>query len=272
MLSFLYNSVLGRLILKALTRPFISKSAGYFMETRLSVPFIKPFIRRNNISLEDFDVSKWKSFNEFFVRPVKTGAREFDPDKNALLSPCDGLLTVYQIEESLTFSVKNSLYSIEALLENSSLAREYLGGLCLIFRLTPAHYHRYHYFDNGTKGENIYIKGVLHTVQPVATENIPVYTRNSREYTVLKTESFGEVVFMEVGAMLVGKICNHHKACSFARGQEKGYFKFGGSTVILLLKKDRARIYSSILAENENQQEFSVKAGQKIGEKLQLRR
>ncbi len=268
MLSFLYNSVLGRLILKILTRPFVSKAAGCFMSSRLSVPFIKPFIKKNNISLEDFQASKWKSFNEFFIRPVKPCARVFDPTASALVAPCDGLLTVYPITDRLSFSVKNSVYSIKTLLENSDLAKEYLGGTCLIFRLTPSHYHRYHYFDNGEKGENIFIKGVLHTVQPIAVESLPVYTRNCREYTVLNTENFGNVIFMEVGAMMVGKICNLHQSHGFKRGEEKGHFKFGGSTIILLLKENTAKISEYILKSNNNGEEYPVLAGEKIGEKL----
>lgn len=265
MLNFLYNTVLGRLILKILTRPFVSKSAGCFMDSILSVPFIKPFIKKNNISLEDYVISNWKSFNEFFTRPIRPEARVFDQSPSSLVSPCDGLLTVYNINNSLTFTVKNSVYSIETLLENRNLAEEFDGGLCLVFRLTPSHYHRYHYFDNGKKGENIFIPGVLHTVQPLAVENIPVYTRNSREYTVLETENFGDAVFMEVGAMMVGRIVNYHKAHQFNRSEEKGRFEFGGSTIILLLKKDTAKINEEII---DSAEEYPVLAGQKIGIKI----
>ncbi len=265
MLNFLYNTVLGRLILKILTRPFVSKLAGSFMDSALSVPFIKPFIKKNNISLEDYVIAEWKSFNEFFTRATRPQARIFDLTPSSLVSPCDGLLTVYNIDSSLKFTVKNSVYSIETLLENSALAKEYNGGLCLVFRLTPSHYHRYHYFDNGKKGENIFIPGVLHTVQPLAVENIPVYTRNSREYTVLETENFGDAVFMEIGAMMVGRIVNHHKEHQFIRGEEKGCFQFGGSTIIVLLKKDTVKISDEIINSLE---EYPVLTGQKIGFKI----
>ena len=264
MLNFLYNTVLGRLILKILTRPFVSKLAGCFMDSFLSVPFIKPFIKKNNISLEDYVISEWKSFNDFFTRPVLPDTRPFNSDPSALVSPCDGLLTVYDIDSSLRFSVKNSVYSIETLLENSDLAGDFSGGLCLVFRLTPSHYHRYHYFDNGKKGKNVFIPGVLHTVQPIAVENLPVYTRNSREYTVLNTENFGDAVFMEVGAMMVGRISNYHQKHQFYRGEEKGLFEFGGSTIIVLLKKNTAKIDDEII---NSLNEYPIFAGQKIGAK-----
>ncbi len=268
MLNFLYNTVLGRLILKILTRPFVSKVAGYFLSLRLSVPLIEPFIKKNNISLEDFEISKWRSFNDFFIRGIKIGARPLDENPSSLISPCDGLLKVYDISDKLTFSVKNSLYSIDGLLENSQLAKEFLGGLCLIFRLTPAHYHRYHFFDSGKKGEAVKINGALHTVQPLAVENFPVFLRNSREYTVLDTDNFGKAVFIEVGAMLVGKICNCHTESTFTRGDEKGHFKFGGSTVIVLLKKGTASVLPNIVDVNQQGEEYPVRFGEKIGEKI----
>lgn len=237
------------------------------MDSRISVPFIRPFIKRNNIDLSDYKIKKWRSFNEFFTREVKDGARTFISDKNALPSPCDGLLTVYTVKEGLNFSVKNSVYSVSSLLENEENAKEYIGGLCLVFRLTPTHYHRYAYPDSGSKGENIHINGVLHTVQPIAVESVPVYTRNSREYTVLKTDNFGDIVFMEVGAMMVGRIVNLHESRSFSRGEEKGRFEFGGSTIIMLIKPNTLTVLPEILSANLGGREFPVKAGEVIGKK-----
>ena len=138
----------------------------------------------------------------------------------------------------------------------------------MVFRLTPTHYHRYHYFDKGEKGENIFIKGILHTVQPIAVENIQVYTRNSREYTIMETENFGKVLFMEVGAMMVDRIANLHGAHKFSRGEEKGRFEVGGSTIIVVLKENTAKIDETIINANLNGEEFPVKAGEKIGEKI----
>lgn len=268
MLDFLYCTVCGRLILKILTRPFLSVLAGHFMDSVLSVPLIKPFIRRNSISLEDYESEKWTSFNHFFTRRTKKGKRVFDPDPKHLTAPCDGLLTVYRISSDLRFTVKHSIYSIESLLENHSLAEDFKDGLCLVFRLTPSHYHRFHYMDNGQKGENISIKGILHTVQPIAVENVPVYTRNSREYCVLHTENFGDTVVMEVGALFVGRIVNLHGAYTFSRGEEKGRFEFGGSTVIVLLKPGAAEISEGIINANLNGLEYPVTAGEKIGQSI----
>lgn len=235
------------------------------MDSRFSVFLIKPFIKGNGISLADYETQNWASFNRFFTRRVKEGKRVFDPDPSALVSPCDGLLMVYPISEDLKFTVKNSVYTVEDLLESGELAEEFSGGTCLVFRLTPSHYHRYFYIDGGEKGENTAIPGIFHTVQPIAVENVPVYTRNSRQYTILKTENFGEVLFMEVGAMLVGRIVNHHGCHKCFRGEEKGYFEFGGSTIILLLKAGAAGISDFVTEKNRGGLECPVTAGQKIG-------
>lgn len=118
------------------------------------------------------------------------------------------------------------------------LAAEFDGGLCLVFRLCVDNYHRYHYFDDGSKGRNVFIPGRLHTVRPIALRNLPAFVENSREYTVMDTVNFGRAIQMEVGAMLVGKIANNHEEHEFKRGEEKGCFLYGGSTVILLLKRN----------------------------------
>lgn len=261
----LYKTVWGRIIIKFMTLPFVSKIAGRLLDSRLSVVFVKPFIKKGKIDLNDFKIEKWKSFNEFFTRKIKDGTRPVNKNDNVLISPCDGLLSVYDIDRNTVLDIKNSRYTVGTLLQSEKLAENYKGGKCLVFRLTPSHYHRYCYIDNGNKGENIRIKGVYHTVQPFAVENVPVYKMNTREYTVLETRNFGKVIYMEIGAMMVGRICNYHKQYTFARGEEKGRFEFGGSTIVLLFKENTIKISSHILNSIE---EYPVKMGQKIGEKF----
>jgi phosphatidylserine decarboxylase len=154
------------------------------------------------------------------------------------------------------------------LINNEELAAEYIGGICLIFRLTVDDYHRYCYFDNGTKGNNTFIKGVLHTVNPIALGKYNIYKRNSREYTVLETENFGKAVQDEVGALLVGRIKNLHQTHTFKRGEEKGMFEFGGSTVVLLLKNNTAVIDDDIINNTKANIETVVRMGEVIGHKI----
>ena len=235
------------------------------MDSPLSVPFIKPFIRKNNISMAEYEKADYKSFNEFFTRRIKPENRPVSQNPAELISPCDSKLTVYEINENSLFSIKNSLYSVEDLLKNKPLAEKYKGGYCMIFRLCVDDYHRYCYIDNGIKGGNKFIGGEFHTVNPIALEHYSIYKRNSREYTILRTENFGDVVQVEVGAMLVGKISNRHGRHKFRRGEEKGMFQFGGSTIVLLLEKGRIALDGDILENSAKGIETPVRFGETIG-------
>ena len=266
-LSFLYNNAFGRIILKILTARWISKLAGAFLDSRMSKFLIKKFVKANNIDLNDYESDNFKCFNDCFCRKIKDGLRPLDESEGAFIAPCDALLSAYSITPETVLTVKGSNYRIEDLVNDAELAKHYADGICLVFRLCVHHYHRYIYLDNGKKGENIFIKGKLHTVRPIALEASPVFKQNCREYTVMDTESFGKVTQIEVGAMLVGKIKNHHAAYEFKRGEEKGTFLYGGSTVILLLKKDSVSIDECYFTATQNDLETEVKMGQRIGTK-----
>lgn len=269
MLWFLYNTIFGRALLKILTRPQLSKKCGEFLDSRASVFLIRPFVRANSIDLSDYYSKDFHCFNDCFVRLIKPGRRPFDMAEDAFVSPCDGRLSVYDIEDGTVIPVKQSRYSIARLLHSRKLASRFEGGYCLVFRLCVDNYHRYAYFDSGIKGDNHFIDGKLHTVQPIALEKVPVFTENCREYCVMKTDNFGPVVQMEVGAMLVGRIKNHHAKHAFKRGEEKGCFLYGGSTIILLVQKDRLCIDDKILASSAKGVETPVMMGEKLGRAVQ---
>ena len=182
-----------------------------------------------------------------------------------LISPCDGLLSVYRIGKDSRFTVKHCEYTLFELLGDRFLANQYQDGICLIFRLTPRHYHRYCYIDDGKKGDNYPIPGVLHSVRPLCCGRYPVYVQNSREYTVMDTLHFGQVTQIEVGALLVGRIWNEQGRGKITRGQEKGHFEFGGSTILVLLKKGAAELDSELFRRTVRGQESPVRMGQQIG-------
>ena len=238
------------------------------MDSSASVWMIGRFIKKNHIRMKDYERVSYDNFNDFFTRKIRPELRPVNMDAEALVSPCDGLLSAYRITGDTVIPAKQSEYTIESLLRDSELAGEYRDGVCLVFRLCVNHYHRYCYIDDGIKGDNCYIPGLLHTVRPVALENLPVFTENCREYTVMDTVNFGKVVQVEVGAMLVGKISNHHGQGRISRGQEKGMFLYGGSTVILLLKKDRVRLPEYVFEATAEDEEIPVRMGEKIGRKV----
>lgn len=235
-IRFLYNTIPGRIVLKALTAPSISKMAAKALTTKLSALYIPEFVKNNGIDPDKFvrPFGGYYSFNEFFMRKMKD--EYLNLEDGALNSPCDGLLTIKAIDENAIFKIKHCEYSVERLLRNDRLARHYIGGTALIFRLTPAHYHRYNYCATGRASDTIRIDGILHCVRPLALEKYPVFTENSREYIEINSPELGRVIQMEVGALMVGKISNTElSAHDVTANTEKGCFEFGGSTIIILL-------------------------------------
>ena len=190
----------------------------------------------------------------------------FDPpqDPVCLSAPCDGRLSAYHLEETGVFDIKGSRYDVRALLGGDPRAALFSGGDCLVFRLCVDDYHRYHYIDDGEKGENVFIPGRLHTVRPIALEHTNVFIQNCREYTLMQTRHFGTVAQIEVGALLVGRVCNHDGAGAFTRGAEKGCFYYGGSTVVLLLQKGRATVDERFFAATRRGEETRVLLGQRL--------
>ena len=264
-LRFLYYNRLGAPMLRLLTSRWVSKLAGSYMDGRLSKHKIKKYVKKHGIVMSDYIDEDYKSFNAFFTRRIKPELRPFDFAPEALCSPCDGKLSAYRITEDLKFNAKGFDYDVNTLLGDGALASEFLGGVCLVFRLCVTDYHRYMFFDGGTASGNKFIKGRLHTVQPAALEKRRVFTENCREITVLDTDNFGKAVQVEIGAMMVGRIVNDVKSGRFERGTEKGRFEFGGSTVILLLQKDKAAVDEEFFQNTKLDLETIVKCGERIG-------
>ncbi len=266
LLKLLYSHFLGRCLLKVLTLPFITHIGGKYMNSSFSKHKISPFIEKNHIDMSQYVQQSYQSYNEFFTRCIKEGQRPIAKEKEILIAPADSKLTYYPILEDTHLQIKDTIYTIEDLLQNQSLAKDYQGGVCLIFRLTVDDYHRYCFIDKGTKEKDVYIPGVFHTVNPIANDYYPIYKQNSRSYSLLHTENFGDVIYMEVGAMMVGRIVNHDKK-TFEKGEEKGYFEFGGSTIVALFQKDKVIIDEDIIQNSKTHDETRVLMGEKIGVK-----
>jgi len=264
--KFLYRTALGRFILKGvLIRPWVSRIAGAYMDGPLSRMHIKGFIRSGGIDMSDYPRRRYRSFNDFFTRQVREGARPVDRREQALIAPCDARLSVYSIGPDSSFEIKGGRYTVSSLLGSEEAARPFEGGLCLIFRLAVDNYHHYCFFDDGRAEESVFIPGCLHTVHPAALEVCDIYKENAREYTLLHTDHFGDAAQVEVGAMMVGRICNHRGAGPFTRGEEKGYFEFGGSTVVLLLTASAAEVDAELIENTAKGLETAVKMGEAIG-------
>lgn len=263
-IRFAYGTAFGRMLAKTLLcRPFVSKLYGAWQSSPLSRGKVKRFMRQYQISTADCTQQEFSDFNEFFTRQRKNYVNQ--TEGNELPAIADSKLLVLPISTEQVFTVKDVPYTLEELLEDGELAEYFQGGLCLIFRLSPQDYHRYVYPDEGRCGKTVEIPGVLHTVNPLGGR-LGVYRRNTRHYTLLETTHFGKVLQMEVGALLVGKIQNHHPMGErFEKLQEKGYFAYGGSTVILLLERGRLEIDEDIRRYSALGIETKVTIGQRIG-------
>lgn len=266
LVKFLYNNSFGRLILKLIINPIFSKGFSLLIKCPLSKYFINTFIKNNGINMDEYVNKKYRSFDEFFVRRIKPGMREISNNSDDFIAPADAKLSVYKIDKDLKFKVKNSIYSVESILKDKDLALEYQGGLCLIYRLCVDDYHRYIYFDDGKFLNSYEIDGVLHTVNPIANNNFKVYSENNRVVSLLKTKNFDDVVYIEVGALNIGKI-NNYQVKEFKRGEEKGYFSFGGSTILVLIKKDVVTVDKVFLDNTKKDIETIVKQGYVVGKK-----
>lgn len=270
LLAFLYTHKMGRIFLKPLVQPIISKAGGWLLNQKCSAVGIPFIVKKQKIELSQYEKQKFCSYNDFFTRKIKTKYRPIQGNENILISPCDGKLSVYPINETQQFSIKHTTYTIESLLRSRQLAKHYKGGYACMFRLTVSDYHRFCYIDNGKKSKNRCISGVFHTVNPIANDVYPIYKENTREYSLLKSEHFKTVLMMEVGALLVGKIVNYHEDCQVKKGQEKGRFEFGGSTIILLFQKDAIQFEERLLKNTENGYETIVTMGECIGSAVTL--
>ena len=262
-LSFLYKTKIGRIILKGLTTKKVSEFNSHIIKSKLSKVFINNFVKKNNIDMSEYEEKEYQSFDDFFTRKIKPEKRVISKNLAAI---CDSLLSVYEIDDDLILNIKNSKYTIKELIKEEN--EEYKNGLCLVFRLCVDDYHHYIYLDDGTLLKQKKIDGILHTVNPIAFEKYKVFSENQREVSILKTKNYDEVIQIEVGALNIGKINNYNKN-KFKKGEEKGYFSFGGSTIILLFKNNEIVIDDDILNNSKNGIETKVKLGEEIGVKYE---
>jgi phosphatidylserine decarboxylase len=267
-LEVLYRHVVGRVILKPLVSPVVSKVFGGFLDSKASVVLIEPFIRRHSVCMGDYERRRYCSYNDFFKRKMRAGVRAIEEGEDIFISPCDSRLSVYKIREDGRFWIKHTEYTAGSLMRDRRLAEAYCGGYLWVFRLCVEDYHRYVYVDDGRVSASRKISGVFHTVNPVANEYFPIYKENTREYSVLFSAHFGRVIQMEVGALLVGKIENKAGKKLVQKGEEKGNFAFGGSTVVLMTQEGAVVPDEDLVRNSEMGIETKVKLGERVGRSL----
>lgn len=245
------------------TGRLLNELYAYWNMLPMSTAKIGPFIEKYGVNCEELEGMQFHSFADFFERKIDMYFRPLPDSENTLIAPADSKLLVYPIDKDMIVEIKGLEYSLEELTGGYFPIEEYAGGKCLIFRLTMDDYHHFHHVDTGHIRKRVRIKGKLHTVSR-ASKNVLVYKENKRIVNLIHTKHFDDIFYIEVGAMLAGKIVENDKL-QFAQGEEKGYFKLGGSTIVLLLKPGTVMLDDDIVRESRKGIETKVLAREQIG-------
>jgi phosphatidylserine decarboxylase len=270
-----YGSEWGRAITsKLLTSPWLSKIYGAYNDSAASRHKIEEFVHSLaiDVSESEKDLAEYQSFNDFFARKLKPGARPIDAGNTSIASPGDGRILVFpKVSQGAITHVKWAPIKLFQLFGNNEvLAQSFEGGSALVLRLCPADYHRFHFPAAGRASITRTVDGVLHSVSPYALETgLPVYCQNKRTICELESEHFGRIVCMEVGALLVGSIVQTYRpGMQVCKGDEKGFFKFGGSTVICFFLPGAVQFDADLCENSASGVETLVKMGSHIAKRL----
>jgi phosphatidylserine decarboxylase len=271
-MRFLYRNPIGRLFTELIAkRSSFNRLYARRRNSSASRADILPFIERYGIDASEFEkpVDSFVSFNDFFTRRLKPGARPLGGESGELLSPADAKVLALSLGEGEAFAVKGRRVTLSSLVAEGMDVSPWTGGLLLVFRLCPADYHRFHYFDDASHGKVRTVPGFFHSVSPIALESgADSLGGNYRQWTVLSAANFGEVIEVDVAALTVNSVVQRAPGGGvFRRGEEKGYFRYGGSTIILAFKRGAAAVDRDIAEASAGGIETSVRALGSIGRK-----
>jgi phosphatidylserine decarboxylase len=267
-LRFVYETGMGAVPLHALVkRGFFSRWYGWRMDQASSRSRIPAFIERYGVNPMEFEKSagEFQSFNDFFSRKLNASARPISQESGVVVFPADGRhLAIPDASEGGDFFVKGVPFDVAALLGDAQLAARFAKGSVLISRLCPVDYHRFHFPCAGVPGPARLINGPLYSVSPIALKRRPtVLWENKRLVTVLETESMGTVLLLEIGATCVGSVTQTYvSGKSVEKGDEKGYFSFGGSSTITLFEPGRLRFSEDLLHHSAEGRELYARMGE----------
>jgi phosphatidylserine decarboxylase len=265
------NPVVVSIASRVLANRWLSNIYGAYHDSAASKHKISEFVDMLNIDVKECEknLADYQSFNDFFTRKLKKEARPINQEKNSVVSPSDGRLLVFpKIEEDTICYLKWAPIKLLDLFNGSEgLVERYKNGSCAVLRLCPADYHRFHFPVSGKTGITKTVPGILHSVNPYALEQkIPVYCLNKRTLCELKSDHFGSVLMMEVGAMFVGTIVQTYRPMMHVeKADEKGFFKFGGSTCIFFFEPDVMNFDEDLVKNSLSGLETLVQMGEKIG-------
>ncbi|MBT3394482.1 MAG: phosphatidylserine decarboxylase [Waddliaceae bacterium] len=268
--SGLLNKIFGAIALFISKTPIFSALYGWLQRRHRTTKKIRPFVEGFDIDVKEFadDIDSFVSFDDFFSRKLTKEARPITVGDDVAMLPADARYTVYQhLDVAEEFFVKGHSLDLSKLLKNEELAKDYAAGSMVIARLCPADYHRFHFPCDCIPGPSHLINGWLYSVNPVAfKKNADIFMENKRTVCALNTETFDTVLYLEVGATNVGSITQTYECnVSAKKGDEKGFFSFGASTIILLFKPDTIVFDEDLVKSSEQGLEVRGLMGQRLG-------
>lgn len=275
-LETFYGKSLYAKLFHYLILPFISRFAlfsylyGLIQKSALSRYKVKSFIKRFKVDESEFKKlsAEFTSFNDFFIRELKKEARPIDSREGRATLPADGRYLVFpNLFKTKSFFVKGKRFHLEDLLQDEVLAKKYQSGAMVIARLCPTDYHRFHFPIDCIPDKPHSINGALYSVNPIALKkNIEFLTENKRVITALHTQGYGTILYIEVGATCVGTIHQTYRPHQFyKKGEEKGYFSFGGSCLVLLFEENAITFDADLIENSENLIETKALMGMSLG-------
>ncbi len=271
MLESLYQRAGGRLFRRLIGRhPVASELYGRWKRSKSDPAALRHFVESLDIDAGEAEkpLSAYKNLDEFFIRRLCRSARPIDPDPANLLAPGDGRLLAFAAIREQQFAVKASRVDTATLLGSRTRAQRFRDGAALVLRLAPADYHRFHFPAAGMVSRAHAIRGPLESVHPIALDAGAPSFRNKRTVTILESAVFGSIAIIAVGALAVGTIVHTHTPGSVAAGAEHGYFRFGGSTVVLLFQAGRIEVDQDLLDATRGGLETLVKMGTRVARRI----
>jgi len=256
----------------------MSVKQGIKYNTPESAKDIPAFIDFHNLDTSEIrdPLHSFKTFNEFFYRKLKPEVRpvESPDDPNRLVSGADCRLMAFEtVHEATRIWIKGREFTVARLLGEvyAGDTDKYNGGALCIFRLAPQDYHRFHSPVDGKIGKMTYISGEYYTVNPQAIRTaLDVYGENARKIVPIDSPQFGRVYAVCIGAMMVGSIkTTVEEGQEIKRGDEFGYFAFGGSTIVVLFERGVVEWDEDLLINGRASLETLVRVGMGIGKRAQ---
>lgn len=266
-LRFLYEGGLrGRLARVALRRPLASKLYGLVQRSSFTASRVEKFAKDVGIDPREAEhaLSAYASVDDFFARRLKPGARPIDENPAHLISPADARVLAFPKLEGELLPVKGSRLTLQELVGDEAVAARYRGGSGMVFRLSVADYHRFHFPDTGRATPWRELGSALDSVHPIALGSGAKSFLNKRHVSELESDHFGRLLLVEVGALCVGKIIQTYFPGPVRRGVEKGYFRFGGSTVVLVAEERAFHFDEDLVKTTEQGLETLVRMGTRI--------